>query len=43
MHGYIRDIVNNKDYKERYDLMQWYHEVWEKRGAEAGIMSSSSM
>jgi hypothetical protein len=35
MRGYLRDMVNPKDYKEKYDLTQHFNEVWEKRGAEA--------
>jgi hypothetical protein len=41
MLGYIRDLINLKDYKNLYDITQRCNEVWDNRGVDTGIMSAA--
>jgi hypothetical protein len=40
MLGYIWDVINPKDYKNLYDLMQRCNELRENRGMDTGFMST---
>jgi hypothetical protein len=43
MPGFILGVVNPKDYKKLYNLMQRCNEEWETRGADANVMSASAV